>query len=60
MIERVGILIAGKLAVFTERSKVKPIAVAVEAILGEIFIIWDIVIGAELAGALPGARFDFD
>ena len=60
VIEESGVLIAGKVAVFAERGKMKPIAVAVEVIFGKIFVVFDIVGGADFASFGPSARFDFD
>ena len=54
------ILVTGKLAVFAERSKVEVIAVAVEAVFGEILVVFDAVFVAELAGLGPGLRFNFE
>ena len=54
------ILVAGELAVFTERGVVEVIAVAIEAVFGEIFVVFDVVLGAEFLCFSPGARFDFE
>ena len=54
----VRILIAGNLAVGTEGISVKPVTVAVKAILGKIFVPVDMVGGAKLFGLLPGGRLD--
>lgn len=54
------VLIAGELAVFTERGEVEVVAVAVEAIFSEILVVFDAVFIAELVGLGPGARFDFE
>ncbi len=54
------ILVAGELAVFAERSVVEVIAVAVEAVFGEIFVVFDAIFGAEFLCFSPGARFDFE
>ncbi len=54
------ILVAGELAVFTEGGEVEVIAVAIEAVFGEIFVVVDVVLGAEFLCFSPGARFDFE
>lgn len=54
------VLVAGELAVFTERSVVEVIAVAVEAVFGEIFVVFGAIFGAELLCFSPGSRFDFE
>lgn len=52
------ILVAGELAVFTEGGEVEVIAVAVEAIFGEILVVFDAVFIAELVGFGPGLRLN--
>ena len=54
------VLIAGELAVFAERGEVEVVAVAIEAILSEVLVVFDAIFGAELAGFGPGACFDFE
>ena len=54
------VLIAGELAVFTERNDVEPVAVSVEVVFGEIFIPFNAVFRAEFFGFGPGFRFDTD
>ena len=60
MIKQRRVLIAGELAVLAKRSKVEPVAVTVEVVFGEVFVVIDGVVGADVAGAGPGARFDLD
>ena len=60
VIEESGVLITGKVAVFAERGKMKPIAVAVEVIFGKIFVPFDFISGAELFSFGPGFGFDAD
>ena len=59
MIAAALVLIARELAVFAERSVVKVVAVAVEAIFGEIFVIFDLIFGAKFFGLSPGFCLDF-
>ena len=54
------ILVAGELAVFTEGGEVKVIAVAIEAIFGEILVVFDAIFIAELVGFGPGLRLNFE
>ena len=53
------ILVAGELAVFAERGRMEVIAVAVEAVFGEIFVVRNAEFFAEFAGFGPGFCFDF-
>ena len=54
------ILVAGELAIFTEGGVVEVIAVAIEAVFGEIFVVFDAIFVAELVGFSPGLRFNFE
>ena len=58
MIEASFVLVAGELAVFTERDDVEPVTVGIEVIFGEIFVPFYLVFGAKLLGFGPGFRFD--
>ena len=58
MIEASFVLVAGELAVFTERDDVEPVAISVEMIFGKIFVPFDFISGAELFSFGPGFRFD--
>jgi hypothetical protein len=60
MVEAGFILVAGELAVFTERNKVEPVAIGIEVVLGEIFVPIDVIGGAKLFGLVPGFGFDAD
>ena len=60
MIVAAVILIASELTVFTEGSVVEIVAVAVEAVFGEIFVIFEIVFLAEFFGFCPSFGFDFE
>ena len=60
MIVAAVILIAGELAVFTERRIVEIVAVAIDMILGKIFIVLDVVLIAEFARFGPSLRLDFE
>ncbi len=54
------VLVARQLADLTERSVVEIITIAVEAIFGDIFVIFDAVFGAEFFGLGPSFGLDFD
>ena len=54
------ILVTGELADLTKRGEVKVIAVAVEAIFGEILVVFNAVFGAEPLGLVPGLGFNLD
>ena len=54
------VLIAGELAVFTERGEVEIVAITIKAILGEIFVIFEAVFFAEVFSFRPGLGFDFE
>lgn len=54
-----GILIAGELAGFAKRSGVEPVAISVEVVFGKIFVVRDVVMGAEFFGLFPSGGFDF-
>jgi hypothetical protein len=60
VIEAGFVLVAGELAVFTERNDVEPVTVGVKVVFGEIFVPFDFIGGAELFGFSPGFRFDTD
>ena len=54
MIDAGVVLVAGELADFAKGGEVEVIAVAIEAIFGEIIVVLDAVFGAELLGLVPG------
>ena len=54
------ILVARELADFTEGNAMEIVAVAVEAIFGEVFVVFDAVFGAEFFGLSPGFGLDFE
>ena len=54
------VLIAGKLAVFTERRIVEIVAVAIDVIFGEVFVVGNLIVVAEFASLRPGLRLDFE
>ena len=54
------VLVARELADFTEGSVMEVVAVAVEAIFGEIFVVFDAVFGAKFLGLSPGFCLDFE
>ena len=54
------VLVAGELAVFAEGSEVEVVAVAIEAVFGEILVVFDAVFIAELVGFGPGLRFNLE
>lgn len=54
------ILIAGELAALAERGVMEVIAVAIEAIFGEIFVVCDCVFLTEFFGFCPSFGFDFE
>ena len=60
MIEASFVLVAGELAVFTERNDVEPVAISVEMIFGKIFVPFDFISEAELFSFGPGFGFDAD
>ena len=53
-------MVAGKLAIFTERDDVEPVAISVEVIFGEIFVPFNFISRAEFFGFGPGFRLDAD
>ena len=59
MVAAVLVLIARELADFTEGSAVEVVAVAIEAIFGEVFVVIDAVFGAERLGFSPGFCLNF-
>jgi len=54
MIEAMAVLVARELADFAKRSFVEIIAIAIEAIFGEVFIVFDAILRAELFRFGPG------
>ena len=54
------ILVARELADFTEGSVMEVVAVAIEAIFGEVFVIFDLIFSAEFLGLSPGFCLDFE
>lgn len=52
------ILITGKVAVFAERGDVKPVAVGIEMVLGEVLAPFDAVLCAEFVCFGPSVGFD--
>lgn len=54
------ILVAGEVAVWTEGGLIEIVAIAVETILGVVFVPFDVIVGGEFFGLLPGERFDLD
>ena len=60
MIEAVVVLVARELTDFAKGGFVEVLAVAVEAIFGEIFVIFDAVFCAERLGLCPGFGFNLD
>ena len=60
VVEAGFVLVAGELAVFTERDDVEPVTVGIEVIFGEIFVPFNLVFRAERFGFGPGFRFDAD
>ncbi len=54
------VLVARKLADFTEGSVVEVVAVAIEAIFGKIFVIFDAVFGAEFFSLGPSFGLNFE
>ena len=54
------VLIAGELAVFTERGEVEIVAITIKAILGEIFVVFEAVFFAEVFSFRPGLGFDLE
>ncbi len=52
------VLITGKLAVFTERNHMEPVAVSVDMVFGKILIPFDAILGAEVVGFLPSFGLD--
>ena len=60
MIEAVVVLVARELTDFAKGGFVEVIAVAIEAIFGEIFVVFDVVFGAEFFRLGPGFGFNLD
>ena len=60
MIVAAVVLIAGELAVFTERGEVEIVAITIKAILGEIFVIFEVIFFTEVFSFRPGLGFDFE
>ena len=58
VVEAGVVLIAGEIAILTERGNVEPVAVGVEMILGEIFVPFDAILRAKLVRLRPGFGFD--
>ena len=54
------VLIAGELTVLAERGVVEIITVAVESILGKIFVVFEAVFFAEVFSFRPGLGFDLE
>ncbi len=54
------VLIAGELAVFTERGEVEIVAITIKAILGEIFVVFEAVFFAEVFSFRPGLGFNLE
>ena len=54
VIEAVAVLVARELADFAKRSFMEIIAIAIEAIFGEVLVVFDAMPRAELFGLGPG------
>ena len=52
------VLIAGELAVFTERNDMKPVAVSVEVVFGVFLVPFNTILLAEFVSFSPGFGFD--
>ena len=60
VVAAVFVLVARELADFTEGSVVEVVAIAIEAIFGEVFVIFDLIFSAEFFGLSPGFCLDFE
>ena len=60
VIEAVAVLVARELADFAEGRVVEIIAVTVEAIFGEIFVVFYPILATEIFGFSPGFGFNFE
>ena len=60
MIAAALVLVARELADFTEGSVMEVVAIAIEAIFGEVFVIFDLIFSAEFFGLSPGFCLDFE
>ena len=60
MVVAAVVLIAGELAVFTERGEVEIVAITIKAILGEIFVIFEVIFFTEVFSFRPGLGFDLE
>ena len=60
MIVAVVVLVAGNVAIGAERGGVEVVAVAIEMILGVIFVPGNMIFGAELFGAFPSKGFELE
>ena len=54
MIEAMAVLVAGELADLAEGGVMEVVAVTIEAIFGEVFIVFDAILRAELFRFGPG------
>lgn len=54
------VLVASNVTDRAKRGRIEVIAVAVEMILGEILVPFDVIFWTEFFGFIPGERFDFE